>query len=285
MFAARAVVDDTSDNDKGADLAPIREAEDPAEGELSPNDDRESQYMGSQYSSEGEDYVLDDVEDYEDIEDDSDRYGAMRAILPEEEERKGADRLSALNTTAKAEKDNRGPIVLKKSSKPMERPKRSAQENQCMTALVSINGLEAFTMFDSGCTADAITPEFAKVANVKVRQLAEPVPLQLGTRGSRSTIHFGVRAPIKYQSIDTWEYFDVVNLDKYDAVMGVAMMRRLGISLDFEADMMRVRGVNTPRMTVEQETVYMARRSAIRRGESAPEKETTVRKARVKEPE
>ena len=42
------------------------------------------------------------------------------------------------------------------------------------------------------------------------------------------------------QSYDPQHYFDVVNLDRYDAIIGTQGMRKLGITLDFESDHIQV---------------------------------------------
>ncbi|KAF5387099.1 hypothetical protein D9615_001613 [Tricholomella constricta] len=173
----------------------------------------------------------------------------------------------AANTAAGTGTGTR-PIVVKKSTRLLKRPTRKAQERQCFTALVEINGLKAFTLFDSGCTVEAVSPEFAKVAKMKVHQLEEVVPLQLGTKGSRSVINYGTTVPMKYEAIDAQVYFDIVNLDKYDAIIGVALMRQLEIELDFRHNCVRISGSPAPTFTVEEETREMARRSALRRSDT-----------------
>ncbi|KAJ3765033.1 hypothetical protein FB446DRAFT_795461 [Lentinula raphanica] len=75
------------------------------------------------------------------------------------------------------------------------RPRRTATENHCLAAFVEINGVQAFALFDSGSTADAISPEFARVAHIAIFKLENPVQLQLGTKGSRSQITYGCVAP------------------------------------------------------------------------------------------
>jgi hypothetical protein len=68
-------------------------------------------------------------------------------------------------------------------------------------------------MFDSGSTADMISPEFMRVSNAKVYALEEQVPLQLGCRGSKSCITYGTDCTVKYKTIDEKYYLDIVNVD------------------------------------------------------------------------
>jgi len=112
-------------------------------------------------------------------------------------------------------------------------PERTPEAQRVMTALVMINGAPAWTMFDTGSTADCIAPEFARVHNCKVFDLESPVPLQLGTKGSKSTIVYGANVTIKSSpSLQTVEYMDIINIDRYDAILGTPYMSKHGIILD-----------------------------------------------------
>ncbi len=146
-------------------------------------------------------------------------------------------------------------------------PKRTASENRCLAALVMINGCEAFTLFDSGSTADAISPDFARLAKLNIFQLTKPITLQLGTKGSRSQIIHGCNASYKFgnarASISGDDYyFDIANVDRYDAVLGTVFMRKHGISLDFEYDAIRIQCIPAPTLSEGEETKEMTRRYA-----------------------
>jgi hypothetical protein len=43
----------------------------------------------------------------------------------------------------------------------MDWPKRRPEEIQCMTVYVTINGVKAYAMLDTGSTTDAMSNEFA----------------------------------------------------------------------------------------------------------------------------
>ena len=74
--------------------------------------------------------------------------------------------------------------VVRMSRFPKARPSRPPSATRPLLAQMNINGLTAIAMFDSGSTADAVSPEFARVANLKIFALEEPVPIQLGCKGS-----------------------------------------------------------------------------------------------------
>ncbi|KAF8240318.1 hypothetical protein L208DRAFT_1233643 [Tricholoma matsutake] len=103
-----------------------------------------------------------------------------------------------------------------------------------------LHNLEAYVLLDSGCTTDSISPEFAMSANLKAHELEEPVPLQLGTVGSHSKINFGLFTNFEIGGVGNTHYFDVVNIDRYDAILGTMFMRKHGIVLDFECNKRKV---------------------------------------------
>jgi len=116
----------------------------------------------------------------------------------------------------------------------IERPVRKDGEDMCLAGYVTINGVKAFTLFDSGSTMDAMSPDFTRVAKLEVKELVKPVTLQLGCSGSRSKVNFATTAITEFSSINRNTYLDIANLDKYDCILGTPFLRKHGISLDFE---------------------------------------------------
>ena len=66
----------------------------------------------------------------------------------------------------------------------MERPIRLRKETQKFVIMVEVNSQKAVALLDSRCTTDAVTPELTRIVGLKIYELKEQVPLQLGTRGS-----------------------------------------------------------------------------------------------------
>jgi len=95
-----------------------------------------------------------------------------------------------------------------------EHPRTSRLDRCCMAALIKVNGLEAYALLDTGSTTVSVMHDFAQVAKLKVMQLENPVPLQLGTVGSRSMINFGARTQLELgPACGDDAYLDVVNID------------------------------------------------------------------------
>ncbi|KAF6753625.1 hypothetical protein DFP72DRAFT_758986, partial [Ephemerocybe angulata] len=120
---------------------------------------------------------------------------------------------------------------------------------------ITINGIRALTLFDSGCTLDSISPQFASAADIQVKNLVKMVPLQLGVVSSRSVIHKGARVGFSFQGITAKdEYFDILPVAKYDVVIGIPMMKKLGICLDFDKMVLRYRGGSVKPLDEKEES-------------------------------
>ncbi|KAF9259087.1 hypothetical protein L218DRAFT_816282, partial [Marasmius fiardii PR-910] len=126
-----------------------------------------------------------------------------------------------------------------------------------LAAWVTINGVKAFTLFDRGSTANAISPDFVRTAKVKVYHLENPVTLQLDTKGSCSEIIYGSTARYTLKSnrksVLAKEYLDIANVDQYDTVVGTVFMHRHGIVLDFNEDTIKMKGSVIPTLSEGEE--------------------------------
>ncbi|KAF9258712.1 hypothetical protein L218DRAFT_822596, partial [Marasmius fiardii PR-910] len=126
-----------------------------------------------------------------------------------------------------------------------------------LSAFIEINKIHAFVLFDSGSTADAISPDFARLAKLKICQLENPVTLQLGTKGSKSKINYGCYAPYKIQTknaeVRNRDYWDIANIDRYNAVVGTVFMRNHDINLRFEDDRITMKGKDIPCLSKGEE--------------------------------
>jgi hypothetical protein len=164
---------------------------------------------------------------------------------------------------------------VRKSSKPLERPIRTKTEVKTFVAMVKINGQAAVALLDSGCTTDAVSPELVRVADLKVHELTEQVPVQLGTKGSQSKINYGTKTCIKYGSVDAHHYFDIVNIDRYNVILGTVFLRKHGIVLDFDKDEIKCRGETFPALKENTDAYLLVRRQAMRFKEEPQEKSKT----------
>lgn len=135
-------------------------------------------------------------------------------------------------------------------------PTRDRMVSSTMSALVRINGVLAYTLFDSGSTTDSVSPKFAVVAKAKRITLDQQVTLQLGCAGSRSKISYGTRVPVDICGIRGDHYFDIVNLDRYDCIVGTPFMNQHGVVLDFKTRNIQVNGQAFAAFSYEEDREY-----------------------------
>jgi hypothetical protein len=86
--------------------------------------------------------------------------------------------------------------------------------------MIEANSQTVMVLPDSGCTTDTVSPELVRIADLKVYKLTEQVPMQLGTRGSKSKINYGTKMYVKYGHVNMNHYFNIVNIYRYDVILG-----------------------------------------------------------------
>jgi hypothetical protein len=166
-----------------------------------------------------------------------------------------------------------------------EQPRRSPRLQATLAAEVTINGVKALTLFDSGSTTDSITPEFAFVTKAKQVKLEEQVILQLGCVGSRSKISYGTKVPVEIGGVKEEAYFDLVNIDRYDCIIGTPFMNAHGVCLDFGNRCILVKGQGIQAFSFDEEQKYVDKKKSLRAGRSrAPPRETAPIRKRIVAP-
>ena len=139
------------------------------------------------------------------------------------------------------------------------------------------------TLFDTGSTTDSVTPEFAFATKAKTFKLEEQVILQLGCVGSRSKISYGTHVPVNIDQFKDEVYFDLVNIDRYDCIIGTPFMNKYGVSLDFGKRSIKINGREIPAMTFDEEQTQVDKKKQLRgyRQSRPPPRETMPLQHRV----
>ena len=157
---------------------------------------------------------------------------------------------------------------LKISTKVEIQPKRNLEQRRAIIAEVQLGSTKALVLFDSGSDTDAISPDFVRACDIQVFKLDKPVPIQLGTKGSRSIIHYGTNTQIVFGNRTLNHYFDVLNLDKYDAIIGTPWLNQYKAVLDFEKKCVRVGNVELLALSA-QRAHYQLNKSKVERKTSS----------------
>ena len=209
--------DQDTDHDRGRESHDEQETQE--EGEL----------VGSQYTSGEDEYPLEQYEEYDGFEpdyatdnesNDPQVYGLR--VLEDIDERPSVSLRTM--TTSEETPQNVMRSSLKRIEGRMERPMRPRAETQCLAGYTTINGVKAYTLFDTGSNTDALSNAFARVSRVPVYELEKPATLALGCIGSKSKINYGTVAKTVCDNEDSKEYFDIANLAQYDAILGIPYM-------------------------------------------------------------
>lgn len=172
-------------------------------------------------------------------------------------------RLFAMNVT-----EGTGGLVTR--ARAGRRPLLSAGEQECIVILLNVNGLGALTLLDAGSTTELLSNDFARVAQCDIIKLDNPATLQLGCAGSRSRINFGTRSPVTVGRFGADVYFDIANLDHYNAVLGTPFLRRFGVMLDFKNNCVHIDGQSYPALSRAQVNDVLNKRSARNHGRERP---------------
>ena len=98
---------------------------------------------------------------------------------------------------------------------------------------MGIGGLKAHCLIDSGCKGIMISPNFIRAAKIEPFPLDKPIGIQLAVTGSKYVINYGMNATIKYEGEELKEYFDIINIDYYDAILGTPFLRKHKVIIDF----------------------------------------------------
>ncbi|OBZ68533.1 hypothetical protein A0H81_11671 [Grifola frondosa] len=283
MFAQRVVDDQSEDETAAVDNGPSATDQTPAANESPEQVDQgpsmvqdypESDYGfgGSQYSSTDERYVESDISDIDEEAHDDVHFGLMRLAAMRVESHpivQPKGRIDQLVqtfqlTTGLPARSVRNAWLydprVRRITDPTGQPKRSPDLQRTLCAEVMVNGVKAFTLFDSGCTTDSISPEVAYLALADRIDLQEQVGLQLGTKGSRTRINYGARPRIVVGPVNTVHYLDVVDIDRYDLILGTVFCNTYGVSLDFETHTICIKGTEIPAYTTVEEAEILANR-------------------------
>ena len=86
------------------------------------------------------------------------------------------------------------------------------------------------------------------------------VPLQLGCVGSRGTIHYGASADVTALGKTKPVYFDILNIDRYDIILGVPWLTSNNATMDFTKHEVRIGEIPLPTLSVGEEAVLVSER-------------------------
>ena len=125
--------------------------------------------------------------------------------------------------------------------KERSRPLWKRNDYQPISIFWEIGGTKAHCLIDSGCNGIMLSPNFIRAAKIEPFPLDKPIKIQLAVTGSKSVINYGMNTTIKYEGRELKEYFEIINIDYYDAILGTPFLRKHEVIINFINNCLRLK--------------------------------------------
>lgn len=109
-----------------------------------------------------------------------------------------------------------------------------------VTIVARVGGRPVRALLDSGSLGDFMSSNLADQLNVPKVELTKPLGVQLAVQGSRTKVNYGTKCLFEYQDIKEDRYFDIINLQNYDLILGTPFMHQHRVAV----------GLNPPRVFI-----------------------------------
>ena len=86
-----------------------------------------------------------------------------------------------------------------------------------------------------------ISPESTKAAKIKPFTLKKPIGIQLAVTASKSIIYYDTNSTIIVNGNKLKGYFDVVNIDYYDAILGTPFLKKYEGIINFIQNCLKIK--------------------------------------------
>jgi hypothetical protein len=96
-----------------------------------------------------------------------------------------------------------------------------------------VNGNLVRALVDSGSLADFILTTLADQLKLKLDQLAKSIPCTMAASGSRTMIQGSTQVEFKLEEIIETCQFDIMNLERWDLILGTPFLYQHSVSLGF----------------------------------------------------
>jgi hypothetical protein len=201
----------------------------------------ETEPENQENSPEGEQYDPEDHQErfrFSDISEEESVDCRMIHVFPIEELEQNEENMPQLMAVHIPEKVGVAPhnaTIRRKVGFVAPQPERDARYQRTISVLLDVGGIKANVLLDTGCTTDAVSPDFARVAGLKPLELTQQVGLSLAVKGSSSKLNYGTWAEVNLGPIrNANTYLDIINIDRYDVILGTPFLWKHGVSPIFE---------------------------------------------------
>jgi hypothetical protein len=145
-------------------------------------------------------------------------------------------------------------------------PRLKVQIGHCPTAVLKVNGVEAFVCFDSGSELDAISPDFVRAIGIKPIAKDISIKIRLATKGSTSMTSYKVEVNLDLGDATMDHPLEILNLDRWDMILGSYFCEHYNVHIDYENKTIKIGKTTINALLKDEEastrkTMYGARKS------------------------
>src|SRR6266704_4103270 len=139
--------------------------------------------------------------------------------------------------TSRAEESSSDRVAFRnratKDLRTKDGPARNFKNPGVMEGFVRIGEIKAHVLLDCGSTLDMVSANYAAMSKLDMFQLKKPVRLQMATSGLCTRIQFSTHTEIRFGEICQKRYFDIINLDRYNAILGIPFLKDNKVLMNF----------------------------------------------------
>ena len=106
--------------------------------------------------------------------------------------------------------------------------------------MAHVNDQSVRALIDTGSLADFMSLTLVEQLQLEHVMLEKPLTIQLAIQGSRLKVNFSMKVHFQYQGTDYTHYFDVINLQSYDMILGTLFLYQHQVMV----------GLNSPRVVL-----------------------------------
>ena len=86
-----------------------------------------------------------------------------------------------------------------------------------------------------------LSSNFIRAAKIEPFPIDKPIGIKLVVTGRKSVINYGVNTTIKDEGRESKEYFNIINIDYYDAILGTPFLRKHKVIINFVNNCLRLK--------------------------------------------
>jgi hypothetical protein len=132
-------------------------------------------------------------------------------------------------------------------------PHQKVQIGHCPTAVLKVNGVNAFVYFDSGSELDTILPDFARAIGIKPMAKDASIKIRLATKGSTSTTSYEVEVNIDLGEATLEHPLEVLNFDCWDIILGSYFCDCYNVCIDYKKKVVHIGDITIKTLSKDEE--------------------------------